>query len=69
MSLTLTNVQSTVTGGVAMCSSQEVGLAFDTRQIISLYELIVRFPQEDNKLEEERKKLKFKLERERNPVL
>ena len=69
VSLDLTNIQSTITGGVAVCSSQEVGVAFDKRRIISLYEVIVRFPQEDNKLEEGRKKLKFKLERERNPVL
>lgn len=67
--LDLTNVQSTVTGGVALFSSQEIGVSFDKRHIVSLLEALVRFPHNDKKLEGKRKWMKFGLECDRNPVL
>jgi len=50
-----------------MSSSQDVHIDFDNHPIISLYELIARFPQEA--VTNHRADLKYPLERKTNSVL
>ena len=67
--MAITNIQSSVTGAVLLASSQEIAISFDKHRIVSLYEFITRFPQEDDKMAAERKKARCQLQRERNTVL
>ena len=68
--VSLTNIQSSVNGGVFMTSSQEIAVTFDHVRIITLLEFITRFPQEEEiKMVEERKGLKYQLQQQSNSVL
>ncbi len=67
--MSLTNIQSSVNGGVFMTSSQEIAVTFDHARIMTLLEFITRFPQEEGKMVEERKGLKYQLQQQSNSVL
>lgn len=69
VSLALTNIQSSINGGVLMISSQEITTSFDGHKIITLLEFITRFPQPDTEGSWQSGRGKLGLQRQNNTVL
>lgn len=69
VSLALTGVHSSVTGGVARGGVGSIAVKFDGHQIFTLEELSAEFPHHSPQLAEERNKVKQKLERQTNSIV